>query len=62
MVAYRLYCLDGMNRFTHAEPFEAPNDEEAARRARVLMGDAIKCEVWERNRLVARIGDQDSPD
>ena len=59
MVAYRLYCLDGVNRFSRAENFEAQNDEDAIRRARQLMGDAIKCEIWERNRLVARINDQD---
>ena len=59
MVAYRLYCLDGVNRFSRAENFEARNDEDAIRRSRQLMGDAIKCEIWERNRLVARIDNQD---
>lgn len=52
---YRLYCLDGANRFDRAENFEAPDDNEAVRRARSLMGAALKCEVWQRNRLVARI-------
>ena len=55
MAAYRLYCLDGTNRFTRAESFDAPDDEGAVRRGRVLMGDAIKAEIWERNRLVTRI-------
>jgi hypothetical protein len=55
MQAYRVYCLDGANRFTRADYIEAPDDEEAVRRARVAMGDALKCEIWERNRLVHRI-------
>ena len=55
MAAYRLYCLDGANHFTHSADFEASGDEEAIRRAQVLMGESTKAEIWDRNRLVARL-------
>lgn len=55
MAAYRIYCLDGMNRFVRAKPIDATGDEDALRMARVVMGDCFKCEVWERDRLVGRI-------
>ena len=55
MVLYRVYCLDGVNRFTRTESFEAPDDEAAARRTRELMADCVKAEVWDRDRLVARL-------
>ena len=55
MVAYRVYCLNGINHVTRAENIEAATDEDAVRRARELMGDCIKAEVWERGRLVGII-------
>lgn len=55
MIAYRVYCLDGVNRFVRAEPIEAASDDNALRMARVVMGDCFKCEVWERDRLVGRL-------
>ena len=55
MQVYRVYCLDGANRFTGADYIEAPDDEEAVRRALEGMGDALKFEVWKGDRLVQRI-------
>jgi len=55
MQVYRVYCLDGADRFMRTEHIEAPTDEEAVRRACVAVGDALKYEIWERDRLVHRI-------
>ena len=55
MQTYRVYCLDGANRFTRVEYIDAPGDEEAIRRALLELGDALKCEIWERDRLVQKI-------
>ena len=55
MVAYRVYCLNGINQVTRAENIEAAADEDAVHRARQLMGDCIKAEVWQRDRLVGII-------
>jgi hypothetical protein len=55
MQVYRVYRLDGANRFTRTELIEATTDEEALRRASVAVGDALKYEIWERDRLVQRI-------
>ena len=52
---YRVYCLDGVKRFTRTEHIEAQSDEDAIRRARLLMADCLTAEVWDRDRLVARI-------
>jgi hypothetical protein len=57
MAAYRVYCMDGVNRFTRTESIEAQNDDDAIRQARALMGDCFRAEVWERDRLVARLPD-----
>lgn len=62
MAEYRLYCLDGAGRISMAEWIEAESDEEAIARARNIEHGALKCEVWERNRLIARLGVQDLAD
>jgi D-alanyl-D-alanine carboxypeptidase len=51
---YRLYCLDGAGKITSAEWLEADSDAEAVAAARALC-KAVTCEVWRRNRFVARI-------
>ena len=61
MVAYRVYFLDGVNRFTRTEAVEAASDEDAVQQARPLMGSFIKCEVWNGQRLVASITADDRP-
>jgi hypothetical protein len=60
--AYRAYFLDGVNRFTRTEAVAATSDEHAVREATVIMGDALKCEIWDRQRLVAKIKADDSPE
>ncbi len=55
MPSYRLYRLDGAGKIATAEWIEAASDDEALRQARDL-GRAGIYELWERNRLVARIG------
>lgn len=54
MASYRLYRLDGAGRISSAEWLEATDDEDATRKARKHSLDGT-CEVWERNRLIARI-------
>ena len=49
--------MDGVNRFTRTESIEAQNDDDAIRQAGALMGDCFRAEVWERDRLVARLPD-----
>ena len=54
MSSYRLYRLDGAGKISSAEWIHAANDEEARREAdqRATSGSY---ELWDRNRLVARI-------
>lgn len=52
---YRFYCLDRTGRISLAEWIEANTDDEALVKASGLKGGAIKCEVWEDDRLVARL-------
>jgi hypothetical protein len=54
MSEYRLYCLDGANRITSAEGISAASDEQAIELARAKKLP-VKCELWYRDRLVARI-------
>jgi hypothetical protein len=53
--SYRLYRLDGAGKITTAEWIDADDDEDAARQARDR-GDGGTWEVWDRQRLVMRIG------
>jgi hypothetical protein len=51
---YRLYRLDGAGKISSAEWLEATDDADAERQARDgNSGGAV--ELWDRNRLVARI-------
>jgi hypothetical protein len=54
MPEYRLYCLDGANKITRAEEINAKSDEDAIMIARSRKMP-VKCELWYRDRLVARI-------
>jgi len=54
MPDYRLYCLDGANRFTRAHDILAPDDEAAVDIA-LAMKLPVKCELWERGRKVATL-------
>ena len=57
MASYRLYRLDGAGKIVTAEWLEAADDAMAQERARAL-DLACTCEVWDRQRLVARIEPQ----
>jgi len=57
MPYYRLYCLDGSGKFTKAHDLEAGSDQEALGKASA-MKLPVKCELWERGRLVAKLDSQ----
>ena len=53
--AYRLYRLDGAGKITSAEWLDSDSDDDAVRSARDLMDGAPSFELWDRERLVARV-------
>ena len=55
MSDYRIYCLDGAGHIGFADWIGAETDDEAISQARRLKADAIICEVWHKERLVARL-------
>lgn len=55
--AYRIYCYDGARRIVTSDWIKADSDEEAVAKAR-QQGFGTKCEIWDRNRLVASLGDE----
>ena len=55
MPDYRLYCLDGAGRISLAEWIDAADDQAAIAKARELHGAALKCEIWQGQRLVAAL-------
>ena len=54
MASYRLYRLDGTGKISSAEWIEADGDTAAVDQVRALGRTGI-CELWDRNRLVARV-------
>jgi hypothetical protein len=56
---YRLYCLDALGRIGMAEWIDAENDQDAIQQAQLLKRDAMKCEIWNGSRLVARLDADD---
>jgi len=60
--SYRLYCLDGNGGIHLADWVEADTDGEAIAQARQIEHGSRKCEVWQRNRLVATLNAQDLAD
>ena len=54
MPAYRHYRLDGAGSIKSAEWLEASDDGDALRQVRALNLPAVS-EIWDRNRLVARV-------
>ena len=54
MPAYRIYCLDGAGKVWAAEWIEAPDDAAAIEAAR-QMDEAVRCEIWQGQRLVGRV-------
>lgn len=55
MITYRVYCMDGEGRIHLADWIDAKDDVAALQQARALKRDAIKCEVWQKDRLVASL-------
>ena len=54
MPSYRLYRLDGAGKITTADWIDA-EDDKAAKQAAELRVDSSTVELWDRNRLIARI-------
>jgi hypothetical protein len=54
MPAYRIYCLDGSGKVWAAEWIEADDDASALDSARQF-SSAVRCEVWQGQRLVGRV-------
>ena len=54
MANYRVYCLDGLNKVAAAEWLEADDDEGAIEQVKDRH-DGYKCELWDGDRLVARL-------
>ena len=52
--SYRYYRLDGVGHLHSAEWFEAERDEDAVAQVEAIHPDAL-CEIWERDRLVAKV-------
>lgn len=55
MAAYRIYCMDGAGRISSADWIDAKNDEDAVGQTRKLKEKAVRCEIWQKDRLVARL-------
>jgi hypothetical protein len=62
MPSYRFYCLDGRGSIRLADWIDAESDEEAIAKARKIETGAQKCELWQKNRLVASLNGHDLPD
>jgi hypothetical protein len=54
MPEYRLYCLNDRGKFTKSHDINAGNDADALAKARD-MKLPVKCELWERGRMVATL-------
>jgi hypothetical protein len=54
MAEYRLYCLNDGGRFSKSHEIEARDDDDALAKARAMKLDVF-CELWNRERLVAKI-------
>lgn len=54
MIDYRLYRCDSTGKIISAEWLSAPDDAEALAQAKALEAGVI-VEIWERQRLVARL-------
>jgi hypothetical protein len=54
MGEYRLYCLNERGKFAKSHELEAASDSEAVEQARA-MKLPVKCELWSRDRLVAKL-------
>ena len=56
VATYRAYRIDDAGRVTEAASvFEAPDDATAIARARALVGNRGRFEIWERSRQVGLV-------
>ena len=55
MADYRVYCMDGSGNITLAHWVEASDDDDAIHKAQSVRGEAPRCEIWLKSRLVARL-------
>lgn len=60
MTDYKLYYLDGDGRIGRAHLVRADSDDDALVQARKLRPPAHRCELWLKNRLVAKLNAQGS--
>lgn len=60
MASYRLYGLDGVSMVASGEWIEAGDDQEAIEAARKRF-DGGDCELWQGQRLVARLNRKERP-
>ena len=51
---YRIYCYDSVRNVVSSDQIEADSDEEAIAKAEAA-GFGDKCEIWEGDRLVAKL-------
>ena len=54
MPDYRLYCLNGDGHFAQVHEIGAISDADAIQQA-LDMKLSVKCELWQRGRLIARL-------
>ena len=54
MKSYRIYCFDGASKIVRAEWLDAGDDADAVNAAKQVDG-CVRIEVWDRDRLVARV-------
>jgi hypothetical protein len=54
MSQYRLYCLNDRGNFTKSHEIEAADDAQALHKAKA-MKLPVSCELWSRERLVAKL-------
>jgi hypothetical protein len=52
--SYRVYCYDAVNKLVTADLIKAASDEAAIASVEAD-GFGTKCEIWDGNRLVARL-------
>ena len=51
---YRVYCYDSVRNVVSSDQIQATNDEDAIAQAHAA-GFGTKCEIWEGDRLVAKL-------
>jgi hypothetical protein len=55
MAGYRIYYLNGDNRISMADWIEAKDDDHAIQQAREFSRKFSRSELWQKERLVAKL-------